>query len=220
MQIQGPRSRDLVRSLTDADVDALRYFRFFPEPVRLGGSPVWLSRTGFSGELGYEVFLRPQHAAAVWEAVAAAGATPYGADVIEPIRVEAGMIVTDYDYEPHERTPYDLGLDRFVALHDLNMGTEALRAIAQVPPNRFRTIRLEGDRLSAYGADVSIGGRPVGVLTSPAVSPRYGAIGLAIVETAAADVGTRVEVSADDGSLTGTIDVLAIHDPNKERPRG
>jgi len=49
LQIQGPRSRDLVRSLTDADLDALRYFRFIPEQVKLGGAPVVLSRTGFSG---------------------------------------------------------------------------------------------------------------------------------------------------------------------------
>ncbi len=152
MQIQGPKSRDLLRSITEAELDALRYFRFLPDPVRVGGVPVWLSRTGFSGELGYEVFLRPEHASALWEAVRGAGATPYGADVIEPIRVEVGMIVTDYDYEPHQRTPYDLGLDRFVALHELNMGTEALATIAGDPPNRFRTVRLEGERLPAYGA--------------------------------------------------------------------
>ena len=56
---------------------------------------MWLSRTGFSGELGYELFLRPEDAATVWKAVEAAGAVPYGVDIIEPVRVETGMIVTD-----------------------------------------------------------------------------------------------------------------------------
>ena len=54
----------VVRTLTDADVDSLGYFRFIPEHVRVGGVPVWLSRTGFSGELGFELFLRPEHAQA------------------------------------------------------------------------------------------------------------------------------------------------------------
>jgi aminomethyltransferase len=219
MQIQGPKSRELMRRITDADLDALAYFHFLPDPVEVGGVPVWLSRTGFSGELGFEVFLRPEHAEALWEAVASAGATPYGADVIEPIRVEVGMIVTDYDYEPHERSPYDLGLERFVALHELNMGTEKLRLLADDPPNRFRTIRLDGDALPDYGAAVTREGTEVGVLTSPATSPRFGPIGLAILERDAAAEGTRVEVAAEAGPIPGTVDVLAIYDPNKERPR-
>ena len=223
LQIQGPKSRDLLRSiLTDADVDELRYFTFFLHPVTIGGAPVWLSRTGFSGELGYEVFLRPEHAAAVWEAVEGAGATPYGVDIIEPVRVETGMIVTDYDYEPHRRTPYDLGLDRLVALDGEGefMGKDELRAVAADPPNRFVTIRLEGPALPEYGAAVTAGGTDAGTLTSPATSPALGAIGLAIMLTEAATPGTPVEVAMPDGTTTGgTVDVLAVYDPRKERPR-
>ncbi|HET9309736.1 MAG TPA: aminomethyltransferase family protein [Actinomycetota bacterium] len=223
LQIQGPKSRDLVRSiLTDADVDELRYFTFFPQPVTIGGAPVWLSRTGFSGELGYEVFLRPEHATAVWGVVEGAGATPYGVDIIEPVRVETGMIVTDYDYEPHRRTPYDLGLDRLVALEGEGefMGKDQLRAVAADPPNRFVTIRLEGETLPEYGAGVTVAGADAGVLTSPATSPTFGAIGLAIVRTDAATIGTPVEVAMPDGTtMGGTVDVLAVYDPKKERPR-
>jgi glycine cleavage system T protein (aminomethyltransferase) len=219
MQIQGPKSRDLLRMITDADLDALRYFRFFPEQVEVGGVPVWLSRTGFSGELGYEVFLRAEHAGALWAAVEGAGAVPYGADVIEPIRVEVGMIVTDYDYEPGTRTPFDLGLDRFVALHERNMRTEALRAVAADPPNRFVTIRLHGDELPEYGSTVTRDGEEIGVLTSPAVSPRHGPIGLAILRKDAAAPGTQVSVAGPDGAIAGTVDVLSIDDPAKERPR-
>jgi aminomethyltransferase len=220
MQIQGPKSRDLLRGLTDVDLGALRYFRFLPGQVEVGGVPVWLSRTGFSGELGYELFLRPEHALDVWRAVAAAGATPYGMDVIEPIRVEAGMIVTDYDYEPHERSPFDLGLDRFVKFHPLNMGTEALRGLAEDPPNRFVTVRLESGELPEYGTPLRSGEREVGTLTSPALSPRFGPIGLAIVQAEAAAPGTPVEAVTAQGAVPGTVDVLAIDDPTKERPRG
>ena len=221
MQIQGPRSRELVRSITDADVDAMRYFTFLPDQVKLGGVPIWLSRTGFSGELGYEVFLRPEHAAAVWEAVEGAGATPYGVDIIEPVRVETGMIVTDYDYEPHRRSPYDLGLDRVVKLDGEGefAGKEKLREIAADPPNRLKTIRLEGETLPEYGATVTQGGRDVGVLTSPATSPRFGAIGLAILRTDVAREGGSVDVALGDGTVAGTVEALAIYDPMKQKPR-
>ena len=222
LQIQGPASRDLVRGLTDADVDAMPYFTFLPEPVRFAGAPAWLSRTGFSGELGYEVFLRPEHAATIWEAVEAAGAVPYGVDIIEPIRVETGMIVTDYDYREHERSPFDLGLDRFVALDAEAefMGKERLRDIAADPPNRFKTVRLEGATLPEYGAAIRRDGEPVGVLTSPAESPRLGPLGLAILQSDAAADGTGVEVDVGETTARGTVDVLAVYDPTKQRPRG
>ncbi len=221
MQIQGPRSRELVAGLTDAPVGDLRYFWFFPEQVTIGGVPAWLSRTGFSGELGYEVFLRPEHAEQLWEAVAEAGATPYGVDIIEPIRVETGMIVTDYDYEAHRRSPFDLGLDRVVALDGPGafMGKDELRELAQDPPNRFKTILLEGDVLPEYGAAVTVNGEEIGTLTSPAISPSFGAIGLAVLRSDAAADGTRVQVAAGGGPIAGTVAVLAIYDPEKKKPR-
>jgi aminomethyltransferase len=221
MQIQGPRSRELMRTLTDADVDTLKYFRFYPEPVKVGGIPVWLSRTGFSGELGFELFLRPDGADALWEAVEAAGATPYGVEVIEPLRIETGMVVTDYDYESHERTPFDLGLDRVVALGAEGefMGKDKLREIAMSPPNRFKTLRVEGDTLPEYGAVVTKDGEEVGVLTSPAISPKLGSIGLAILRTDVAADGTQVDVVLGEGTVGATVDQLAIYDPEKKKPR-
>jgi glycine cleavage system aminomethyltransferase T len=131
------------------------------------------------------------------------------------------MIVTDYDYEPHRRTPYDLGLDRVVALDAEGefMGKEKLREISMAPPNRFVTLRVEGDVAPPYGAGLTREGEDVGVLTSPAHSPRFGNLGIGIVRTDVASVGTRVEVTLEQGTTTATVDVLAIHDPHKRRPR-
>ena len=218
----GPRSRELVRSLTDADVGSLRYFRFLPEPVTVGGVRVTLSRTGFGGELGYELFLTdPADAPALWNAVVGAGATPFGVEAIEILRIEAGLIVTDYDYEAHQRTPYDFGLDRLVAL-DAGVefaGMEALRSVAVAPPNRFVTLRVEGDALPEYGATVSRDGAEIGVLTSPTDSPRFGKIGLAIVRSGNDAPGTTVDVAVGDGTATATVDVLPVYDTDKLRPR-
>ncbi len=221
VQVQGPGSRDLMRSISEFDVDAMGYYRFTPGQVTVGGVPSWVSRTGFSGELGYEVFCRPDNAVALWRAIEGAGAVPYGVDVIETLRVEVGMIVTDYDYTPHERSPFDVGLDPFVALDAQGefMGKARLLELVKEPPNRFMTVRLGGEALPDYGAAVRRGGEQVGVLTSPAASPRYGHIGLAVLRTDVAGVGERLKVDAGETTVEGTVDVLAIHDPNKLRPR-
>src|SRR5262245_58380201 len=217
----GPRSREVVQKLTDAEVGALRYFRFFPDPVTVGGVEVYLSRTGFGGELGFELFLAdPKDAAEIWNAVVGAGATPFGAEAIEIARVEAGLIVTDYDYEAHQRTPFDFNLDRFVRFDAGDFqGKDALREVASDPPNRFVTLKVKGDSLPDYGAAVSKDGKEVGVLTSPTDSPGFGKIGLAIVPTDLAQVGTDVVVAFEEGTVDATVDVLPIYDTNKDRPR-
>jgi aminomethyltransferase len=218
----GPRSREVVQKLTDEDLGSLRYFRFIPHPVQVAGVDVHLSRTGYGGELGYELFLvDPADAATLWNAVVGAGVTPIGTDAIEVARVEAGLIIYDYDYEPHQRTPFDLGLDRLVRL-DLGLGfagEDALRAVAAEPTHRFVTLRYAADELPEYGAPVTKDGEEVGVLTSPADSPRFGMIGLAVIESAHASVGGTLDVAVGDGLVSATVDVLPVYDTEKKRPR-
>jgi aminomethyltransferase len=218
----GPRSREVVQKLTDEDLGSLRYFWFVPHPVSVGGAQVHLSRTGYGGELGYELFLvDPADAETLWNAVVGAGAVPIGTDAIEVARVEAGLIIYGYDYEPHERTPYDLNLDKLVHL-DRGLGfagEDALRAVAADPPHRFVTLRLESDELPEYGAVVTQDGQEVGVLTSPTDSPRFGKIGLAVVDSAQASVGTTLGVEVGDEVVPATVDVLPVYDTDKKRPR-
>ena len=218
----GPRSREVVQKLTDEDIGSLSYFRFIPRHVQVAGVDVHLSRTGFGGELGYELFLLdPADAETLWNAVVGAGVTPFGAEAIEIARVEAGLIVTDYDYEPHQRTPFDFNLDRFVKL-DRGLGfagEDALRKVATDPPNRFVTLRYEADALPGYGAAVSKDGEEVGVLTSPTDSPRFGKIGVAVVRKDRSNVGSTVDVALGDATVSATVDVLPIYDTNKDRPR-
>lgn len=220
----GPRSREVVQSLTDADLsrEALRYFRFIPEPVQVGGVPVYVSRTAYGGELGFELFLTdPADAAALWNAVVSAGVTPFGVEAIEILRIEAGLIVTDYDYEAHQRSPYDFNLERLVALDAPVefVGRERLTEIAASPPNRFVTLRYEADELPEYGATVTKDGEEVGVLTSPTDSPRFGKIGMAVVRTDLSASGTELEVALGEGTATATVDVLPLYDTQKTRPR-
>lgn len=219
--LQGPRAREALAPVCGIDVSKLGYFRFAPEPTTVGGVPCTVSRTGFGGELGFELFCRPEHAADLWEvATSTMGATPFGVQILETFRVEAGLVVLDYDYSAGERTPFDLSFDRLVALDKVDfIGAAALREIASAVPNRFKTLRLESEELPEYGADVLHDGEAVGTLTSPAMSPRFGALGLAIVPTALAVDGERVEVAADGGVLAAEVAPLAIYDPEKRRPR-
>ena len=217
VQLQGPRSRDLLAGLA-GDAAALGYFRFLPEQVRVGGVPAWVSRTGYSGELGYEIFCSRDDAPALWAALTGAGAVPYGLAAVETLRIESGLIFIGYDYFQHETDPFDVSLDKVVRLDtgDFN-GKEALAETAGSPRRRMITLVLEGGAVPEYGAAVSQDGEPAGTLTSPSESPTLGkVIGLAVLETRFAEPGTRLEV---DGGGPATVEPLPIYDPEKRRPR-
>ncbi len=211
----GPTSRDLVQGLTDFDLSSLKYFRFNPEPVQVGGVPATVLRTGFSGELGFELVTDPTSAVTLWEALVAAGGRPFGLDAIDLARVEAGLIIIGVDYQPGETSPYDVSLDRFIKTETENVGSDALASYGANPPKRFKTLRIEGDAAPEAGAPVSKDGVGAGTLTSPASSPRLGTIGLAILDTAAANDGEKVEV----GGAVATVAPLSLYDPEKKKPR-
>ncbi|MCC6221917.1 MAG: aminomethyl transferase family protein [Thermoleophilia bacterium] len=217
--VNGPRAREVLAPLCDADLAGLRYFRFWPEPVALGGVPCFISRTGYSGELGYELFCEPRHAEDLWAVVTGAGARPYGLAAVETIRIESALVFIGYDYTPGETSPYDLGLDKLIRLDKEFRGREALAAQAPAPANRFVSLVVDGD-VPEYGAAVSRGGEPVGTLTSPCESPTLGqVIGLAILRSDVARAGERVEVAVGAGTAPATIAPLPLYDTEKTRPR-
>ena len=219
LSVQGPRSRELLQGLIEADLSSLRYFRFWPEPVQIAGIDAWVMRTGFSGERGYELIVDPDVAVGVWRAIQGAGARVFGTHAIEIARIESGMVVIGMDYEPGTRTPYDVSFDRLVKLDAGFLGAEPLRAVAAHPPNRFKTLRVEGTEVPEYGAEVTKGGEPIGTLTSPADSPLFGVIGLAVLDTNHAADGTEVDVALGDGTVRATVAEPSLYDPKKERPR-
>ena len=217
VSVQGPRSREILQSLSDFDFSTLPYFRFSPEPVTIAGIEVFISRTGFSGELGYELIPARDQAEPLWLALEAAGVTPVGFNAIDIARIEAGLIVFEYEYEPGQRTPFDLGLDRMVSFNpDLDyIGKPALQKLAEDPPKRLKTLRLEPGELPEAGSDITRDGAVVGTLTSPTNSPRFGNIALAVLDSHAAANETVVSV---DGH-TATVADLSIFDPQKVKPR-
>jgi aminomethyltransferase len=218
--VNGPGSRELLQGLTSADLSSLRYFRFWPDLVEVGGVPCWVSRTGYSGELCFELFCSPDGAEQLWDAVVGAGAKPYGLAAVETIRIESGLIFIGYDYFPRETSPYDMGLDGVIRFDGGDFcGKAALQAEAASPPNRFVTLVVDGP-VPEYGATVTRGGNQVGTLTSPCESPTLGTvIGLTVLRSDLAREGETVEVAVEGGTAPATVAPLPVYDTEKKRPR-
>lgn len=230
LQVQGPKSREVLAPITEgADVHTLRYFRFITEGVRVGGVPVWLSRTGYSGELGFELYCAPEDATKLWNAVLEAGRPhglrPIGLSAIETLRIESGLLFPDIDYFPHQTDPFEVRLDNVVKLDKSGdfVGRQALREIArQGTPRLLSTLRIAGDEVPEYGATVSRDGREVGIVRSPCKSPTFDmqVIAMAAIDRELAREGERLEVALGDGTVPATVAPFPLYDTEKRRPRG
>jgi aminomethyltransferase len=138
LALQGPTSRAILKSCVEGDVAGLKYFRVMPASLR--GIPVEISRTGYTGDLGYELWVASEHALALWDALVEAGRaydiTPTGMLALDVARIEAGLILLDVDYTSAKRalipsqkySPYEIGLGRLVSLKKAPyVGLAALR---------------------------------------------------------------------------------------------
>jgi aminomethyltransferase len=229
LQVQGPIAREVLRPITDgADVDALRYFRFVSEGVTVSGVPVWLSRTGYSGELGFELYCKPSDAGELWHAVRRAGEPhgikPIGLSAIETLRIESGLLFPDIDYFPHQTDPFEVRLDKVIKLDSGGdfIGRDALALIAaEGTPRLLTTLRIDGDEVPEYGAAVTVDGADVGIVRSPSKSPTFddAVIGMAAIDRELAQEGTRVDVALGDGTVGATVAPFPLYDTQKTRPR-
>jgi aminomethyltransferase len=227
LQVQGPKSREILAPITEgADLAQLRYFRFV-EDAKVGGIPCLVSRTGYSGELGYELYCKPEHAADLWNAVLDAGRPqgmlPIGLSAIEMIRIESGLLFPDIDYFPHKTDPYEVRLDRMVKLDKPGdfVGKEALRRLGPEGTARLlTTLKIDADETPEYGAAVTREGREVGIVRSPAKSPTFGEqIAMAAIDRDLNSEGTEVDVALGDGTVTATVAAFPLYDTEKTRPR-
>ena len=228
LQVQGPKVREVLGPITEgADLGALRYFRFLTEPVKVGGVSCWISRTGYSGELGFELYCAPEDAGALWHAVAQAGAPhglrAVGLSAIETLRIESGLLFPDIDYFPHQTDPFEVRLQNVVKLDKPGefVGRDALRAIAeQGTPRLLTTLRIDGEEVPEYGATVTLAGSEVGIVRSPCMSPTFETvIAMAAIDRALCEVGQRVEVALGGGVAGATVAPFPLYDTEKRRPR-
>ncbi|MGM0559692.1 MAG: glycine cleavage T C-terminal barrel domain-containing protein [Pseudomonadota bacterium] len=223
LQLQGPKSGEIMRTLFGDSIMDLRYY--WLREVELDGIPLIVSRTGWSSELGYEIYLRDgAFGDRLWERIMEAGG-PFG---LKPghtssiRRIEGAMLSYHADADIHTN-PYELGLDRLV---DLDMeadfiGKAALRRIHEQGVSR-KQVGLVIDSAPLKGPNttfwaVNKDGRNIGKVTSAVYSPRLEQnIALAMVSVDFADIGTEVEVVTRSGPTKATIVERPFYDPKKK----
>jgi len=235
LQVQGPKSRDVLKQIIwtrpdEAALEELGWFRF--SIARIGdehGIPLVVSRTGYTGELGYEIFCHPRDAAAVWDAVWEAGKayniTPLGLEALDMLRVEAGLIFAGYEFSD-QTDPFEAGIPFTVPLktkQDDFIGKASLIKRKENPQRVLVGLELTGDEMAANGDCVNIGRNQVGEITSAVRSPILRKnLALCRMQVEHSELGTEVEVGKLDGKqkrLPAKVVAFPFYDPSKSRVR-
>ena len=168
LALQGPNARAILQSLTDTDLATLRYFRLIHATLR--GMPVAISRTGYTGDLGYEVWVDAAAALPLWDALIEAGTphgiTPAGMLALDMARIEAGLMLLEVDYvsahraliESQKSSPFELNLGWAVSFDkDRYVGRDALAAEqARGPAWQLVGLDVEWDALEQLYAEVGL----------------------------------------------------------------
>ena len=223
LQLQGPKSGEIMRALFGDEIMDLRYY--WLREVELNGIPLIVSRTGWSSELGYELYLRDgSKGDLLWETIMAAGQEfglkPGHTSSIR--RIEGGMLSYHADADM-STNPYELGFDRLVNL-DMEadfIGKAALRRIKDKGVSRKQIgLIIDGDPLTGPNTTfwgINSEGEAIGKVTSAVYSPRLKQnIALAMVSAEHANIGAEVEVVTKSGPVRATICERPFYDPKKQ----
>jgi glycine cleavage system aminomethyltransferase T len=225
LQVQGPRSKDVLRALVGDEILDLRYY-FFTE-TDIDGIPVVVTRTGWTSEVGYEIYLCDgSRGTDLWERIIAAG-EPYQIRPTGPSdirRIEGGIFNWGADMT-YENNPFEMGLDRLVDTDVDCVARDALRRIREEGVSRrIVGVELDGERLPQLNFTkwpVERDGERVGKVTSAIYSPRLEKnIGYAWVPADRAEPGERFDVSSEWGDRAATVVPMPFVDPEKTIPVG
>jgi aminomethyltransferase len=234
--VQGPASREILKQIVwtppaQQALEELRWFRF--TIGRIGdydGIPIVVSRTGYTGELGYEVWCHPDDGPAVWDAIWEAGQghglKPLGLTALDMLRIESGLIFAGYEFDD-QIDPFEAGIGFAVKLdtEDEFVGKDALIERQAHPQRTLVGLELEGHETAAHGDCVHVPGArdDIGTITSGTRSPVLRKnIALCRMAVQYAEPGTEVEVGKLDGHqkrIPATVVRFPFYDPEKTRPR-
>jgi glycine cleavage system aminomethyltransferase T len=228
LQVQGPRSKDLIRDLVGDSISDLKYYWWRRAEIR--GIPVVVTRTGWTSEVGYELYLLDtSRGTELWEALMEVGA-PYGVKPTGPSdirRIEGGIFNWGADMT-YENNPFEMGLERLVDFgltDDASISIAALRRIRDAGVrHRIAGVELDGDPFPAlnnvkWPATALGGGGLIGKVTSAIYSPRLERnIGYCWLPAAMARNGTQVRIETEWGTRTATVVAMPFVDPEKRIP--
>jgi aminomethyltransferase len=199
--LQGPKAEAILQKLADADLKAIRKFRF--SRMRVAGLDALVSRTGYTGEDGFEIYVKSGVVAGLWNAIIEGGkgvVKPVGLGARDTLRLEAAMMLYGNDIDD-TTTPLEAGLAWTVKLDKRNFnGRKVLAKQAEEGLKRKLVgFRMAAGGIARHGYDVLIGGKKAGRVTSGTFSPTLkAAIGLAYVPAENAGIGSRFDVMIRD----------------------
>ena len=216
LAVQGPLAAEVLAPLTDVDLAGLRYYAAAEGTV--AGIGALVARTGYTGEVGFEIFLDTAQTAALWEilleAVRARGGLPVGLGARDTLRLEAGMPLYGNELDL-DTDPYEAGLGRVVKLAKPAdfVGRPALeRAARDGPSRRLVGLVVEGRGIARHGYPVWSGERRSGVVTSGTQSPTLGLpIAMAYVAPGDAEPGTVVDIEIRDARVPARVVTLPFY---------
>jgi glycine cleavage system T protein (aminomethyltransferase) len=209
LAIQGPKAVGIVSRLAQSRVAEVRYYGF--TECRLGQIPALVSRTGYTGEDGFELYVRPPHAPGLWEMLIDEGAedglVPVGLGARDTLRLEAAMALYGHELTL-ETTPYEAGLGWVVKLDQGDfVGRDALvRQKEEGVRRKLVGFEVEGRGIARQGHAVYDGEEQVGEVTSGTFSPTFEkALGLAYVATGHHEPGHRLEIDVRGKRLAARV---------------
>ena len=211
LAVQGPLAQSALARICDVDLSEIKFFRCRPE-VEVAGRQCMLSRTGYTGEDGFEVYCRPEDAVHIWNAILEAGSSdglvPAGLGARDTLRFEAALPLYGHELSP-DITPLEAGLGFFVKLNAGDcIGREALAAQKeQGVPRRIVGLEILGKGVARENYPVlSPDGQRIGHVTSGVFSPSLNrALALALVPAEHAKVGTEVGIDIRGRSVPATV---------------
>ncbi len=203
MALQGPKAQEILQSLTSFDLNRIAFFWVQPDIEIAGRKALWVSRTGYTGEDGFEIYVRPEDAVHVWREILRAGEPygilPCGLGARDSLRFEACLPLYGQELD-QDHTPLQSGLKYWVRLekeHFIGLGPLKEEQESGGPKRRLVGFKLAERGIARHGYPItSPSGEEIGVVTSGMLSPTLGeAIGLGFVPAEYAQVGTRIAVS-------------------------
>ncbi len=231
--IQGPKSRELLSKLiftqpTQPALENIKWFGFTIARLHDQNGPAFmLTRSGFTGELGYEIFCDASAATKIWDAVMEAGEEfgilPMGSEALEMKRIEAGLMISGAEFTS-EVDAFEAGLGFAIDLKKEHfIGRDALERNSVAPRKSLAGFIIKGTEIPQHGAPIFVGRRQVGVITSATRSPELNqviALGRIAIEHSALETG--VEIGCLDGHikrLSAVVCSFPFIDPKRERAR-
>ena len=220
LDLQGPRSEEILQKLTKHDLKSLRFYHFCESEV--AGFPAIISRSGYTGEDGFEIYAASNVIGEIWDKLMAEGSVlgmkPCGLGARDTLRLESGMMLNGQDMN-ESTIPLEVPYGWIVDAHKEFIGKTALMARKYSGiGSKLVGIEVTGRGIARHGYKVFYGGKDIGNVTSGTFSPTLNkAIGLAFIDVAYSAVGTEIAVAIRDTMTEAKIVKLPFYKREKNK---